>query len=124
MCRASEPVTNLLALAMLLSLVFFVMYVIYQKHTSTIRTAKKKSDEQPVKLPVMIYFTSTAVARNRCFHTSEKCNGLRRASSVCSATACKLCVDQSTSASSSLDQFDCREYTPCILMQAWDKSSA
>jgi hypothetical protein len=84
-----------------------------QEAKSALRRARRQAtslaehlmtnDEPVVKVPKMIYFSYTAVARPRCFHSSETCSGLRRASSVCSAAACKLCVDKGTSASSSVD---------------------
>jgi len=38
-----------------------------------------------------VYFTTTAIARQRCFHTTKVCSGLKNANAVVSAKACKLC---------------------------------
>jgi hypothetical protein len=41
--------------------------------------------------PDTVYFTTTAIARQRCFHTTKVCSGLKNANAVVSAKACKLC---------------------------------
>ena len=106
MCQVSEPVTNFLAWGMLLTFIIMVMYAVHRMRASPPLTqpAKVRDDDQPehkgrmiykgVKdntMPVMIYMTTTT-ARNRCFHATEKCLRSRGALSVCTATACKLCV--------------------------------
>jgi hypothetical protein len=111
-CESNESVFNLFALAMMVTFVMLSVYVIcsYLSKKSKVQTTQKRKpselDEKrnTVKLPI-IYFCTSAVARQRCFHSTESCAGLRRANSVNAAVACKLCVgvEQGTSASSALD---------------------
>ena len=106
MCQVSEPVTNFLAWGMLLTFIIMVMYAVHRMRASPPLTqpAKVRDDDQPEQkgrmiykgvkdnpMPVMIYMTTTT-ARNRWFHATEKCLRSRGAVSVCTATACKLCV--------------------------------
>ena len=106
LCKTSEQATNVLALVMLVLLAAFLMYAFYKRaRPAQHKPQKSKVDKQLVgKSPQVIYFSSKATAASRCFHMSETCSALRRVSTVCSATACKLCVDQGTCVSvSSLD---------------------
>ena len=107
LCQTSEQATNVLALVMLVLLAAFLMYAFYKRALpAQHKPQKSKVDKQrPVgKSPQVIYFSSKATASSRCFHMSETCSALRRVSTVCSANACKLCVDQDTCVSvASLD---------------------
>jgi len=55
---------------------------------------KKKSVTYCPDSEQVIYFSTSAVHRTRCFHTTESCRGLNRATSVCTAHACKICVGE------------------------------
>jgi len=55
--------------------------------------AKAKSQTRSATAnPERVYFSTSAVARTRCYHISDQCRGLTRASSVCTAVACKICT--------------------------------
>jgi len=55
--------------------------------------AKAKSQTRSATAnPEQVYFSTSAVARTRCYHITDQCRGLTRAPSVCTAVACKICV--------------------------------
>jgi hypothetical protein len=62
------------------------------KQVKSTATAKSKVSSATAHSE-QIYFSTTAVIHSRCYHTSDKCRGLSRTSSVVKATACKICVD-------------------------------
>jgi len=56
--------------------------------------AKSQTRSATANPEQVIYFSTSAVHRTRCFHTTESCYGLNRATSVCTAHACKICVGE------------------------------
>ena len=106
MCQANEEVTNVLAFSFLVVMLFFVLVLVWlckRRATTKKDKVKPKVGQHKVKLPPMVYFSTTAVARHRSFHALDSCHAVKRANSFCSATACKFCVDSSVFESASLD---------------------
>ena len=97
LCQVSEPITNVLAYGMLIVLLIaviaFVASRVRVRHSTItpvpVAVSNRRTSE---KLPSIVYFSTSAVARKRCFHASEACHSLSKVANVCSASACKICV--------------------------------
>jgi hypothetical protein len=97
LCQVSEPITNGLAYGMLIVLLIAVIAFVASRarvchSTLTPVPAAVSHRRTSEKLPSIVYFSTSAVARKRCFHASEACHSLSKVANVCSASACKICV--------------------------------
>jgi len=98
LCQVSEPITNVLAYGMLIVLLISVIAFaasrvrVREPTIPPVPTLAVPSQRTKEKLPSIVYFSTTAATRKRCFHASEACHSLSKVADVRSATACKICV--------------------------------
>ena len=104
-CETGYSLLHALMIGVLLAIAFLALWYRYQpkfKPASVAQPkvkAKAKSDSVTYRpeSDQIIYFSTSAVHRTRCFHSLETCRGLSRATSVCSAHACKICTGRTGS---------------------------
>jgi hypothetical protein len=115
LCQSSEITPSFFLMFLMGIIAILVLYILYLRickrikpvtmakavaTTNAVTTASSTSEEQvrwtklPAKLPQMIYFSANAAQRPRSYHSCETCPALQRVQSVCTAIACKNCVDQ------------------------------
>jgi hypothetical protein len=104
-CEAAEgySLSNVILFGSLLALILLgLWYVVKPKPKPIIQKSKKIAKSMrgsvtycPDPEPI-VYFSTTAIVKSRCYHADKDCRGLLRATSVCSAVACKMCVGNIT----------------------------
>ena len=102
-CETGYSLLHALMIGVFLALVFLICWYRLKPKSKPVPVAQPKAKVELSSVTycpesdATIYFTTSAVHRTRCFHTLETCRGLNRATSVCSAHACKICVGKKVS---------------------------
>jgi hypothetical protein len=102
-CETSYSLLHAFMIGVFLAFVFLLLWYRFKPRSKPVSVVQPKAkakfnsghEMQVTYRPdsdAMIYFSTSAVHRTRCFHSLETCRGLNRATSVCSAHACKICV--------------------------------
>jgi len=97
-CETGYSLLHAFMIGVFLAFLILTVWYFYKPKSKPVPVAQPKAKAKSNSVTyrpesdAMIYFSTSAVHRTRCFHSLETCRGLNRATGVCSTHACKICV--------------------------------